>query len=242
MARLAVLLLALPLVGCAENAFHELQIRLPAAPAEFPMTPPGQTPQGWFAQVQVTSSDIPLEIAVMGNPLEGETIELGPQPIWDCISVESADESVDLNVRVRFCLTDNCLGLAEAGTRRERWYTIEHPFYIGQRTYHQIEIDQVPECEVNEDCAGWGVCGGDGQCTCTEDSHCPNADRCLVEAAQPGQPQMPGNCVDDVLKCEVAGCIGGASGDFCLTSGEHFCEGDDEFITRDDTVACDIPD
>lgn len=234
-ARWLVFLSALTSVGCAENAFLELQIQLPPAPPSFPMTPPDEPPEGWFAQVQVTGSDIPLEIAVMGNPLESETIELTGAPVWDCISVESGDESVDLNVRVRFCLTANCLGLAEAGTRRERWYTIEHPFYVGQRTYHQIVIDQVPECEVNADCAGWGVCGADGQCTCTDDAQCPSADRCLAE------PGMPGNCVDDVEKCEVAGCIGGESGDFCLASGEHFCEGDDEFITRDDTVQCTIP-
>ena len=208
---LLIALAALAMVGCAQNAILELQVELPAAP------PDDGTGKPWFAQIQVRrSSDHPFEIPWTGGDLT--SVELGAAPQWDCISVQSFDEAIDLNVRVRFCRSSNCLDIDD-GRRRERWYEVEHPFYIGRRTYWRTSITEVPECESDGDCGGVGVCT-DGVCGCELTTECPSSMTCAT-----GDETSLGNCVLVVNRCQIEGCIEGDSTTYCSDgSGPHFCE------------------
>lgn len=223
-ARACLVAVALLGVGCAQNAILELQIQLPAAPT-------GDT---WFAQTQVRNADgHPFSIPWMGGDIESVPLEASPK--WDCLSVESGNEAADLHVRVRFCRSADCLDLDD-GTRRERWYRLEHPFYIGRRTYHQIQIDSVPLCDSGggiDMCGSIGVCDAN-VCQCTTDAECSSArgEDLICEE---------GNCVGVVDRCRIEGCIEGVSTTFCSEeTGMHFCETNDD-IPRDDTVECDVP-
>lgn len=206
----------LALVGCAQNAILELQVELPPAP----------TPDDWYAQIQVRrASDHPFDIPWTGGDLEA--IELGPQRQWDCVSVQSFDPDIDLNVRVRFCRSPNCLDLDD-GTPRERWYRLEHPFYVGRRTYWSTQIAEVPECETDGDCGGVGVCI-DGVCGCELSAECPGAMTCEA-----------GNCLDAVGRCQIEGCIEGDSTTYCSDGdGPHFCETNAN-ADRDSSFECDL--
>jgi len=215
----SLLVAALGLLGgCAQNAILELQLDLPAAPDA----------NEWFALTQVRNREgHPFDIPWMGGDLG--SVQLGSERQFDCISVESDDESADLHVRVRFCRSEDCLDLMD-GTPRERWYRLNHPFYIGRRTYHTITIGEVPECEVTADCAV-GMCDS-GVCTCTTDADCGPGLIC----------EEGNNCVEDVDRCQIEGCIEGVSTTFCSdTTGLHFCETNDN-ISRDDAVECDLND
>lgn len=203
--------------GCAQNAILELQVELPAAPPD-----DGQGP--WYAQIQLRrAADHPFDIDWMGGDLEG--VQLTDRTRWDCISVESMDPTADLNVRVRFCRSPNCLNLPLDAVRRERWYRLERPFYIGRRTYWRTRVTDVPECASDDDCGGIGVCN-DGICSCELDAECSGTLVCEA-----------GNCVDRVDRCSIEGCIEGVSTSFCSISGQHFCE-TNENIERVESFEC----
>ncbi|MGE0786519.1 MAG: hypothetical protein AB7S26_12685 [Sandaracinaceae bacterium] len=208
------------LTGCAENAILELSVRLPPAPDE----------TGWFAEVQARNAAThQFNVPWMG----GATVRALPltasvQTI-DCVSLDSHDGTIDVNVRVRFCHSESCGDLADSNPP-ERFFRIEHPFYIGRRTYLTLDIDQVPECRVNSTCGGIGVCDATtGDCRCAMDSDCPPGHACELS-----------RCVAQVDHCAVAGCIEGAAGMFCTSSGVHFCEEGDD-VDRSDDLLCDPP-
>lgn len=212
---------ALVLAGCAENAILELQIELPAAP------PDDGTGSSWYALTRVRrASDNPFDVGWTGP---GATaIELGPEPQWDCISVQSFDQEMDLHVRVAFCRAENCLDLMD-GSPPERWFRLEHPFYIGRRTYWSTQITEVPECASDGDCGGIGVCI-DGSCGCELGSECPGGMICEA-----------GNCLLAVDRCRIEGCIEGDSASYCAGSdGPHFCETNPN-ADRDGSYQCDLP-
>jgi len=215
---LAGVLAALVLGGCAQNAILELQVQLPEAPPDDGVGP-------WYAQIQLRrAADHPFDIEWMGGDLEG--VELGDTPRWDCVSVQSADPSMDLHVRVRFCRSPDCLNLPHDATPRERWYRLEHPFYIGRRTYWHTTIDSVPVCERDEDCGGVGVCN-DSVCGCEVDSECDGEMVCEA-----------GTCVEDVGRCSIEGCIEGPSTNFCsVDTGKHFCE-TNGYFERPESFEC----
>lgn len=212
--------LTLLAAGCAQNAFFELQIELPARP-------PGET---WYAQVQIRdAARHPFNIAWMGG--DTPSVELTGEPQWDCISVQGMDESLDLHVRVRFCHSQDCLALVD-GNPLERLYTIEHPFYIGRRTYYSIEVAGIPDCSTTADCTARavGVCI-DERCGCAADDDCGEGYLCAPLSG----------CVREIVRCAVEGCIDGVSGTFCTMDGRHFCE-ENANISRDGTYHCPLPD
>jgi len=220
--RAIAILLGLFALGCVENAILELQIQLPAAPEADPLP--------WFVQLQIRdASGHPFDIPWMGD--DGSAVELEAAPRWECISVTSNDDTLDLHVRVRFCRSDNCLDLAD-GSPPERLYSLEHPFYIGRRTYYQITVPGIPDCMTSADCMAdaEGVCI-EGNCNCNTDADCDTGHRC-----EPGA-----GCVELVGLCEIEGCIGGVSAIFCsMDTGRHFCETNKD-ISRDDTYMCALP-
>ena len=205
--------------GCAENAILELQVELPAAP------PDDGTGRPWFAQVQVRDSSQALALP-WSSRRDLEPLELGSAPRWDCSSIQSFDEGIDLHLRVRFCRSPDGLE-APGDARMERWYRLDHPFYIGRRTYWQTRIHEVPECMSDGDCANdpeigpVGVCT-DGVCGCVVSDECPGSMTC-----EPDEETGLGNCLLDVDRCEIEGCVndvGRRSETFCSVTGEHLCE------------------
>ncbi|HJL18596.1 MAG TPA: hypothetical protein RMH99_23245 [Sandaracinaceae bacterium LLY-WYZ-13_1] len=205
---LAALLLAL-VPGCAQNAIFELQIELPPAPSG----------EEWYAVVDARDSSWPFDTPWLGPG--GETFELGPSRQWACLSVQSFDQTLDLHVRVQFCRSPDCLAL-EDGVLRERWYTIEHPFYIGRRTYHRASIDAVPACDAEMDvgtsCGDAGLCRSEGRCGCTTSADCGEGLRCERVDGE-------GTCLHAIGRCSIEGCIDGRTSNFCSgEDGTHYCE------------------
>lgn len=227
MSRLVLVTLVALSAGCTQNAFFELQVQLPADPD------PSDEIE-WFAQIQVRDqTGHGLDVNWMGGDLP--TVPLSDAARWECLSVQSQDPGISLNVRVRFCRDPRCLAF-EDSSAPERLYSFETPFYVGARTYYQVQIPQIPACVgAPTDCAMTpGDCGGGSRCTCTVDTDC--------EGFGAGYRCEPGvGCVLEVGRCQIEGCIEGGISNFCsTTTGEHFCEKNPE-ITRNDTFMCTLP-
>jgi len=221
MRRIALIALIALSAGCTQNAFFELQIELPGAPAE--------DPESWYAQIQVRDqTGHAFDVNWMGGDLP--TVPLTSAARWECISVQSLDASVSLNVRVRFCRDPRCLAF-EDSTAPERLYSFETPFYVGARTYYRVQVPEIPICPTG-DCVGTpGTCSA-GRCTCTADADCGGGFRC-----EPGV-----GCVLEVGRCEIEGCIEGGISNFCsTTTGEHFCEKNPEIERNDEMYMCSVP-
>ncbi len=214
--RRALVIGALLLSGCAQNAVLELQVQVPPAPD--PSTPR-------YALVQVRRADATgFGVAWTGDDPPG--VALGQQAAWVCTSVESHDETVDLDVRVRFCGSATCDALGD-DTAPELRYHIAHPFYIGRHTYWSAQIAAVPECMVDSDCPA-GVCVA-ARCSCTTDTDCCPGGDCSACGGSSGEPcatceGQPASCVEQVGRCQVEGCIPGRTNNFCAGDGRHFCE------------------
>lgn len=118
-------------VGCAENAFLELELVLP---------PARDTHQ--FALVQARSAgQFPFDVVWKGN--DPPAIRLGAAPVTDRLSVESEQDDVDLHVRIRYCETEGCTSTTE-GMVPESRFLIEDPFYIGEHTYLTLQVNELP--------------------------------------------------------------------------------------------------
>jgi len=188
--------------GCAQNAILELQIELPPAPA-------GSSAR--FAYVQVASPNSGFDFGVDWGD-EGFTVPLTDSSQWTCVSVVGASPEVDVNARVRFCQEERCLDVADGNAPESRIF-VQDPLYIGRRTFVRRRILRVPECVEDADCGGFGRCTS-GRCGCSGDADCTAEDAvCLA-----------GGCVDRVGRCDVEGCITGATDNFCADDGSHFCE------------------
>lgn len=191
--------------ACAQNAFLELSLHLPSRPSG----------QEWFAQVLAADeSSYPFDVETWGiTPLPA--VPLGTEPQWSCMSIQTHDATMNLNVAVRFCRSSDCADDAAP----ERLYRLEHPFYIGSRTYYEIDIPSLPPttCASAEDCE-LGVCIA-GTCGCSEDTHCGSGFRCHVVSTW-------GRCVEQVERCSIAGCVDEPNPTSFCTSGDgpHFCE------------------
>lgn len=215
--------------GCQTNAVLELQVELPAAP------PDDGTGLPWYGVVQIRAArDYPLEEqwTVDGD----RAMRLGSTPAWDCTSVVSDGEedvvggdalaSRDVHVRVSFCRDPQCLDLEQDLVPRERIYRLEHPFYLGRRTYWRTRIAAIPECASDGDCEGVGVCMA-GVCACASSADCPAGLSCLA-----------GNCLDTVERCAIEGCFEGSAASFCDEEGRHYCETRGH-LERPESFACD---
>lgn len=217
--------LALLTSACAQNAILELQVELPPAPATGPR----------FAQVQVRrAAGNGFDAVWMGS--DPRTVELGDSAQWDCISVVTNDDTIDLNVRVRFCRESNCLGFGD-DTAPERRYHLEHPFYIGRRTYWTTRIAAVPQCTTDADCEV-GRCI-DGLCGCLLDADCCAG--CDCDRGGDCFACEAGGCVQQIDRCRIAGCIrDGDPRDFCTSEGQHICE--TSAYDRREAYMCTVPD
>jgi len=127
--------------GCAQNAAFELLLDLPPGPAD-------GTPL--FVLVQPRNAALnPFEDGWRGDDIE--SFELVPgERSEDHISVISGDETVDLNLKVRFCQSPSCSGFDD-DRGPERWFQFEHPFYIGARTYWDPELPIIVDVPTERD-------------------------------------------------------------------------------------------
>lgn len=134
--------IALTGAGCAQNAALEVELTLPPGPTD------GTT---MFAVVQARdAAEFVLEEEWRGGDLEPIALIPG-EAIEDHVSILSTDASTDLLIKVRFCTSPDCIDIDDA-TSPDRWFEIEHPFYIGKRTYWTAE-DAIPEIPTERDTA-----------------------------------------------------------------------------------------
>lgn len=211
---------ALLLVGCAQNGVLELQIELPPAPE-------GTGPEPWYGSVQVRRAG-----AAFGMPWEGDdplSLELGDASQEDCISVNATEDDFDLEIRVRFCRSPNCLSLLD-GSPPERLFRLSHPIYIGRRTYWSTSIAAVPSCVDDADCEAGrcldGVCGcaADADCCVGTACRCPNPP-CYRCEDGPDLNDQVDSCVEVVDRCQIEGCTTGDPSMWCTGDrSAHFCE------------------
>lgn len=127
--------------SCAEpNAILELRLELPSVPSEEPRR---------YAFIQVRrAQEAPFE-AFWSDSNDLDPVALHPsETTRDHMSVVNvgADDDFDLNVRVRFCIDPHCADLADnpMSGAPESCFTIEHPFYTGQRTSITLMIGDLP--------------------------------------------------------------------------------------------------
>src|SRR5688572_5900368 len=118
--------------GCAENAALEMTFDLP--PSRTEVLRDGTMGERRFVQVISRSAEshtfgIP---SIDGRDPEEIALRAGERTI-ERITILSEDDSIDLLVRVKFCVSHECL-LAEDQPGPESWFRLEHPFYIGERT------------------------------------------------------------------------------------------------------------
>lgn len=130
------LVLALALVGCAENAVLEVELTLPAQPA---------TGAPLFAYVQARSAVVvSFEEAWAGtDAVEGRALEDGVSALPFSVVAGGASFARQLGIRVRFCASRDCTGLGDDRAPEVR-YRVERAFYQGQRTRLALVIDPVP--------------------------------------------------------------------------------------------------
>lgn len=131
-ARLSLLVSILCAAGCTQNAILEMAIDLPSVDEGVVL----------HAQPQMRVASMnPHAEEWRGEDLEA--IELGSERIVDEISLVAEEDEVDVAVKVRFCTTPSCTSLDDADAP-ERWYLLEHPFYLGRRTEWAVRIEEVP--------------------------------------------------------------------------------------------------
>lgn len=128
------LLFALLMLGCARNAFLELEVDLPK----------NDRTSDRFAVLRVVTGDTPFEQEWQGdNPIP--PVKLTSAPTIQRVSVESTSDSETKPIRVkaRFCKSATCTAIGD-DRAPEAWLEIERAFYIGQRTAFRWAIDCVP--------------------------------------------------------------------------------------------------
>ncbi len=161
---LSLLLLVLGGAGCAQNASLEITLNLPQGPSDgstvYVLTQPRAAAENPFAD-EWRGDDLPA-------------VELDPMTdIQDHISVLSTDDTTDLNIKVRFCANPNCTDIAD-DMAPERWFQLEHPFYIGARTFWTADITEIPTMRDSSPtivgmCAIRGCVDGDSSSYCRTD-------------------------------------------------------------------------
>lgn len=131
--RAALLVGALSL-GCARNAFLELEIDLPK----------NETTTTRFALVQVVSGDVPFDQAwAGGDPVPAVKLGAAPTPLKISVEGDSDTETRPIEVKVRFCKDASCTALGDDVAPEVRMH-LERAFYIGERTSYTWSIACMP--------------------------------------------------------------------------------------------------
>lgn len=120
--------------GCGENAILEMTLTMPAIDGSAPRR---------FAFIQVRRADTFPFSATWLAADDVPAVSLGDTAQEDAISVVTETDAVDVHVRVRFCVSDDCSQLTDASAP-EAQFVLEHPFYLGERTRWSGAITEVP--------------------------------------------------------------------------------------------------
>jgi hypothetical protein len=198
--------------GCTENAALEISLDLPLSRTET-LRDGGMAPRQ-FAFVQIRrASDNPFDVDWDGRDMDPVQLS-GEDRTVDQFTVLSEDDTVDLNLKIRFCIDPGCNGFEDQPAPAV-WFAIEHPFYIGERTFWEASttgmreplIETIPMADPTDI-----VCN-----PACDDFHC-------------GPPETTTDCdINFVDRCEVRGCVSGdfSPSGYCRMGGDmsHFCEG-----------------
>jgi hypothetical protein len=222
--RLAAIALAALLcaTGCTENAALKIILDLP--PSRTEMTMMGMAPRQ-FAFVQIRrAADNPFEVDWDGRDLDPIQLQPPASPATspptprtvDEITILTDDDSVDLNLKIRFCIDPGCNGF-EDQPAPSVWFAIEHPFYIGETTEWSATMPNgMPVLELEEMPAADPMMISDCDPAACSDFECT-----------PAQSMCDVNFVD---ACQVRGCVSGdaSPSGYCRMSGDmaHFCQGE----------------
>lgn len=127
--------------ACARNGALEIELALPAQPAEAPPL---------FAVLQLETGDESFERAwVSSDAYPG--VPLGDDVQSARYSVLSEDPELVVLVKVLFCRTETCSAIEDAPDRAPAvWYRLARSLYVGQRTWWRPAIEAVPEGPPNE--------------------------------------------------------------------------------------------
>jgi len=122
----------LTIAACADNAILEVELDLPPRPSTTPL----------YAFVQARAADkFPLPDPWGGSDLGA--VELGDARYVDSISLLTSETNVDVNIKVRFCEDPRCTSIPDDNAP-ECWFHLEHPFYVGKRTFWSARVAAIP--------------------------------------------------------------------------------------------------
>jgi hypothetical protein len=182
-------LFALALGGCAQTAVLELQVMVPAR------DPAATEPVYAFVQVRQAATN-PFEDSWLDQGDAAE-VPLRDEPTRIQLSVIGRDPDTDLHVKVRFCEHPRCMGFEDRNA--ERWFSLQHPFYLGRRTAWATCIETIPtsrpaapfeveRCQIHGCAVGSATnyCdeGGAHFCETGDDDELPNDLRCVGSLAE----------------------------------------------------------
>jgi hypothetical protein len=127
---------AMVLVACADqqNAVLEVEITLPpqlASSDQVHVVTQFRRAAGYPFEAEWEPPDSP------GNALTDAQSSIA-------FSVVTEDPNTDVNVRLRFCSRAQCEDLSDDNSP-ERWFVLEQPFYMGERTFWSAEIATIPD-------------------------------------------------------------------------------------------------
>lgn len=183
---LLIVILGLAAAGCAgegpaPNAALELELDLP---------PSSGTLQHAVVQIRSAAMNPPC-VDWDGRDLEPTVLAVAERTV-DHISVLSSDDSIDVNLKVRFCEDPRCNSFADADAPAV-WFAIEHPFYLRERTRWGARIDTVP---TGPPCDAATCRDNPSACTATA------IDRCQIRGCVTGDPASSYCTMDGAHFCE----------------------------------------
>jgi hypothetical protein len=175
-------LIALMTLGCARNAFLELEIELPK----------NERAEERHAVIRVVT-ETPFDIEWQGDnpipPVKLSTTGVTSQRV--SIEGTSDSETKPVRVKVRFCKQPNCTDLQD-DRAPEAWLEIERAFYIGKRTSLKWTIACVPNVV--------DVTPAPPTCAAPNKTVVP-IEKCKVSGCRGGAPTS-NNCVAGKHFCE----------------------------------------
>ncbi|NOY94444.1 MAG: hypothetical protein GXP55_24980 [Deltaproteobacteria bacterium] len=151
------------LAGCASDGVLELTLDLPPAP--------GGERIYVFTQARDATDNPILDEWRDDADLDG--VELGTARTQDHISLRSARDGIDVNVKLTFCSTVRCSTLEDSNAP-QLLYTLRTPVYVGQRTSYTLRVAAVPTTRdpsvtVIDKCDIAGCVGGELRSYCRAD-------------------------------------------------------------------------
>lgn len=126
------------------NAILELQLTLPLPP-----DPADCDDCVAFARVQAFAADADSD-CIARDGIESEVFALAEE--IEPMSIVSTRFNIDLEVRVGFCVEEDCEAVPGDGEVEMTRFIIEHPFYQGEFTSLGLEVAEIPAASAEGTC------------------------------------------------------------------------------------------